>query len=83
MSEFIREDLPECFQTMADSIGMENTNILLEKFGGTEIYFPKNHVKRASAKRYIKANFKAESISVLARKTRMSRSTIFNYLNSM
>lgn len=81
--ELTADDFPQEFQVMADQIGVDNTRILLDTFAGSEIYFPRNKVRRKAIKRYILANIKQKKISELALGAGVSRRTIFNYMNSI
>lgn len=78
----LKEDLPEKLKLMADNIGLKNVQILLETFGGKEIYFPKNSLQKIATRKYINDNFGRLPIIEMARRINLSRQAIFNYLNT-
>ena len=82
MDEVTRDDLPETFQLMADTIGMEPTKLLMEKYAGTEVYFPRDRGLKTARRRYIQANYGKMPNNEIIRHTGISRAAFFNVLNS-
>lgn len=82
MDEVTRDDLPESFQLMADTIGLENTKKLMEINAGTETYWPKDRGLKVARRRYIQENYGKMPNNKIIRHTGISRAAFFNVLNS-
>lgn len=83
--EITHNDLIDEFQTMADTIGLENTKRLIEKFDGTRIYFSTRKAFKKATQKFLEKNYRKEdgkaNVNELAQKLNVSRNTIFNRMN--
>ncbi|MBQ7794788.1 MAG: hypothetical protein IJ366_09780 [Clostridia bacterium] len=69
MAEYIKEELPEPYEQIAETIGVDNTIRLAKIFSGERVYFPKwEAVERPLRNKKILEEFNGYNYRMLARK---------------
>lgn len=79
LDEIDRCDLPETWQTLADSIGVVNVIKLCKVFGGTSLYVPKlDSIVAPAKRRVISKEFTGNNHKDLAKRFELSERSVYD-----
>jgi len=73
-----KQDLPEHFQIVVETCGIEIAKILIKELGGITINIPMLNSLRSLIERYIKVNANEMSIKKIARELNMNERVVIN-----
>ncbi|GAB1372797.1 MAG: hypothetical protein KIT33_07875 [Candidatus Kapabacteria bacterium] len=74
------QDLPEHFQIVAETCGIETARILIKELGGITVSIPMVNSLRSLIERYIKENIKEIPIKKIARELGMNERAVANIM---
>ena len=74
------QDLPEHFQIVAETCGIETARILIKELGGITVSIPMVNSLRYLIERYIKENIKEIPIKKIARELGMNERAVANIM---
>jgi len=74
------QDLPEHFQIVAETCGIETARLLIKELGGITVSIPMMTSLRSLLERYIKENVKEIPIKKIARELGMNERAVANIL---
>ena len=77
------QDLPEHFQIVALTCGIETARILIKELGGITVSIPMVNSLRSLIERYIKENIKEIPIKKIARELGMNDRAVGNILRRL
>ena len=77
------QDLPEHFQIVAETCGIETARLLIKELGGITLNIPMVNSLHTLIKRYIKKNAKEISIKKIARELGMNEKSVGNILKKL
>jgi hypothetical protein len=77
------QDLPEHFQIVAETCGIETARILIKELGGITVSIPMVNSLRSLIERYIKENIKEIPIKKIARELGMNERAVGNIIKKI
>lgn len=77
------QDLPEHFQIVSETCGIDTARLLIKELGGITVSIPKINSLRSLIERYIKENIKEIPIKKIARELGMNERAVGNILKKI